>query len=213
MKLYETYKNKITFPILASFKLDGIFGKIEEGKMISKNGNEFTLFKHLASKYPDGTEGELYCHHIHFEDILSGVKRKKPNKYTPMIGFYPHKNIDKITINSQSMVHYYLGLAVGNGYEGLVLETEFGLLKYKPFYDEEFEITGFVEGKGKLKNKMGKFICGDFEAPPVGSHAYLEQLWKDRESLIGKQLTVQYQNKTKRGVPRFPKAIAVRDYE
>jgi hypothetical protein len=34
-----------------------------------------------------------------------------------------------------------------------------------------------------------------------------------RKEIVGKMLTVRYQNMTVAGVPRFPVGIAIRDYE
>jgi len=60
---------------------------------------------------------------------------------------------------------------------------------------------------------LGKFVCGNFSVPMNGTHEYLAGLWKDRESLVGKMVTVQYQNKTRNGIPRFPRGVSIRDYE
>ena len=63
---------------------------------------------------------------------------------------------------------------------------------------------------GKLKFQMpnGK----GFDAAVNGDWEYLEQLWR-RSDLIGKTATVKYFELTEDGVPRFPKVIAIRDYE
>jgi DNA ligase-1 len=86
------------------------------------------------------------------------------------------------------------------------------LFKNKEFEDGEFEIIGVEEGKGKLKGKVGKLCFNGFKSAVNGDHAYLERLYKDR-TLIGKTATVKYFELTTDGVPRFPKVIAIRDYE
>jgi len=90
------------------------------------------------------------------------------------------------------------------------------LLKLKDFVDEEYEIVDFYEGKGR---NAGTIIfvckCGDevFHVNPMGTIEYRKKLWEERESLRGKLLTVEFQEKTERGVPRFPIGKSIRDYE
>jgi DNA ligase-1 len=86
------------------------------------------------------------------------------------------------------------------------------LFKNKEFMDGEFEIIGVLEGKGKLKGKVGKLVFDGFDSAVNGDHEYLEKLYNDR-TLIGKKATVKYFELTSYGKPRFPKVIAIRDYE
>jgi len=46
-----------------------------------------------------------------------------------------------------------------------------------------------------------------------GDWEYIEKLWHSREGLIGKTATVKYFELTPDGIPRFPKVIAIRDFE
>jgi DNA ligase-1 len=138
---------------------------------------------------------------------------------------------------SQSEVEKKLSEYIESGYEGQILRLDLpyenkrskSLLKHKNFIDKEFEIIGYEEGKGNLKGKIGKLKFRTkeevyFDAAVNGTHEYLEELWKLKDTLIGKQATVKYFELTatgvdedgyviKGGVPRFPKVIAIRDYE
>lgn len=113
------------------------------------------------------------------------------------------------------------------GYEGLILRNLTGmyklkgrsadLQKYKEFQDEEYEIIGGQESTGPeagcviftvITNKNQEFAVR-----PRGSFE-LRKLWmKDIQSIIGKKLTVRYQELTDDGIPRFPVGISIRDYE
>ena len=124
-------------------------------------------------------------------------------------------------------VKRYHDKCVSEGYEGAIIrnmkgEYEFGsrsndLIKLKVFNDEEFEITDIVEATGRdsgtavfvLKTSDGV----EFRAKPQGSHDLREKYFNDASKLIGKMCTVQYQGLSDDGVPRFPSAIAIRDYE
>lgn len=211
MKRYQDYKDKIQFPIIASIKLDGIFAVTRKGKYYSKNGKEFTAMG--THNMDDGVEGELFYHDYSFEEICSAVKRKEANNLTKKIKFIPHRSIFKKEIYNKNDLDSFLESVVNDGDEGLILHTDIGIFKYKPFFDEEYEILDVIEGKGKLKGRLGKLQCKGFTAPYTGNYDFLEKLWINRNSLIGKYVTVRYQNKTNKGIPRFPKGIKIRDYE
>lgn len=109
------------------------------------------------------------------------------------------------------------------GYEGAVARNADGkyvnkrsydLLKIKEFQDEEFEVIGVKEGRGKLAGHA-IFVCkiGDnsFKAKMMGELSNLKQYWEDPSLAIGRKLTVKYFGFTKDGVPRFPVALRFRD--
>jgi len=110
------------------------------------------------------------------------------------------------------------------GYEGQIIRTNSiyqnkrskYLLKYKETVTEEFVIEGVEEGRGNMSGKVGKLYFSrnghQFDAAVNGDWEYLAKLLK-RNDLIGKPATVRYVNLTPRGVPRFGKVIAIRDYE
>lgn len=119
------------------------------------------------------------------------------------------------------------GEYVQDGYEGTMVRAASGpykdattrsgdLLKLKGFTDEEFEIVGVREGKGKFSG-MAVFICdssnGKFEVTPKGTEEKRARMFEDRDQIVGKDLTVRFQERSDDGIPRFPVGIAIRDYE
>jgi ATP-dependent DNA ligase len=118
--------------------------------------------------------------------------------------------------------------ALDDGYEGVMLRTHSGLyeegkrskelIKLKPSQTEEFTIIGVIEGKGKLEGCVGAFaVRGDegisFTVKLADTEDNLRELFKVKETLISKQLTVKFNGKSEYGVPRFPVGLAIRDYE
>ena len=115
---------------------------------------------------------------------------------------------------------------VAEGYEGIMLRTPHGayknsrstdLLKYKEFFDAEYEIVGYKEGEG-LEEGAVIWICQTpnghrFSCRPRGSREDRVQLFLQGDDYVGKQLTVRYQELTPDEIPRFPVGIAIRDYE
>ncbi len=120
-----------------------------------------------------------------------------------------------------------LEYAEDEGYEGIMLrnlrlpymagKAGSSLYKLKNFQDEEFKIVGYEEATRKDEGTP-VWICetpeGEtFKARPMGTLETRKKMWKNRKDYLGKDLTVKFQEKSKKGVPRFPVGITVRDYE
>ena len=115
---------------------------------------------------------------------------------------------------------------VADGYEGIMLRNPAGiyknvrsvdLLKYKEFFDGEYEVVGFKEGEGGEKGCV-LWTCktekgATFHCRPRGTREDRTELFQKGASYIGKKLTVRFQELTDDGIPRFPVGIAFRDYE
>lgn len=98
------------------------------------------------------------------------------------------------------------------GYEGSIIRLDSAhyengrtsqLLKNKDFIDQEFEIIGYIEGKGGRAGTIGKFCMkhdkdsrSNFDCNVKGDFKYLRKVWENRDSYIGKTATVKYFNRT-----------------
>jgi len=94
-----------------------------------------------------------------------------------------------------------------------------GLLKVKVMQDCDLRITGFREGVGKLKATLGSLIV-DYKGNALGVGAGLddymrEYIWNNKETLLGRIITVQYFEEThnEKGTAslRFPVFAGLRD--
>ncbi len=116
---------------------------------------------------------------------------------------------------------------VKEGYEGVIVRNAGGLYrigyrssdiqKYKEFEDKEFPIMDGHEGTGQ-EDGCVIFECmaenGEiFSVRPKGSRDKRQRWWKDLYNIVGKQLTVRFQERSDGGIPIFPVGIAIRDYE
>jgi DNA ligase-1 len=140
--------------------------------------------------------------------------------YHPQIKLvYTYAAEDQVTLDN------WYSRFMEQGYEGQMIRLDApyenkrskSLLKRKEFADAEFTILGVIEGNGNLTGKVGKLqfeINGKpFESAVNGDWEYIEKLWHSREGLVGKTATVKYFELTEDGIPRFPKVIAIRDFE
>jgi len=131
--------------------------------------------------------------------------------------------------DSHEQVIEYHNKFVENGYEGAIVRhgqclyknggRSNQLLKVKAFFDAEYTIVDIIPAERQPTHAI--FVCAvpssdvTFSATPEGSFELKEQYLRDRDKLIGKMLTVRYFELTtsETPVPRFPIAVAVRDYE
>lgn len=180
----------------------------------------------------DIIEPERQCWPHRYELLKMAYK-----KYTDLYGkdnitfeLVPHDivmNHDEILLNHEKYVK--------QGYEGLVIRHCLGLkpskkdidrskykpkrsnnlLKYKDFKDEEVEIIGgekCIGSDGAIKFQV-KYNDKEFFVVPRGSIEEKKNWYSNINNLIGKKLTIRYQELSEYGIPRFSVGIAIRDYE
>lgn len=114
---------------------------------------------------------------------------------------------------------------VAQGYEGIMLRNMEGLyqenyrsndlMKYKEFFENEYKIVDFKEAVGR---DAGTVIweCETpegrrFSVRPRGTQEARREWFSKGASMVGKQLTVIFQELSEMGVPRFPVGKAIRD--
>ena len=129
--------------------------------------------------------------------------------------------------NEEELMTYHRQFST-EGYEGTIIRNINGLyrydyrstdlLKHKDFIDHEFIIIGSTQGHGSDEGTI-IFTCmtadgAEFSVKPIGSREYRRELYNIRNTLVGKMLTVKFQNYSDvDGIPIFPVGLSVRDYE
>jgi len=112
------------------------------------------------------------------------------------------------------------------GFEGSILRTNdmykcgrsWNLRKFKDFQDAEATLLAWVEGKGKRKGTVGKFMAVDadgneFGMPVMDKFDYLQKNFRKMRNWVGKTATFTYFERTKAGSYRHPLFKTIRDYE
>ena len=112
------------------------------------------------------------------------------------------------------------------GYEGSILRTNdvykcgrsWNLRKFKDFHDDEAVILDWVEGKGKRKGTIGKFMAQDSEGnifgmPVMDKFQYLQDNFEEMKTWVGKLATFTYFERTNAGSYRHPLFKCIRNYE
>lgn len=130
-------------------------------------------------------------------------------------------------VEDESQVPDFYNDFKSEGFEGAMLRNAASLyvnkrssdlIKVKSMQDEEFEIVGIEEGRGKLSGHVGAFVCKmdegmEFKAKMSGSTEKLKEYFEDHKLWRGKLLTVQFQDLTSYGIPRFPVGLRIREAE
>ena len=173
------------------------------------------------------TSAQFIQYHVYDVPYVDGTFDGRLEAIKELYPYFPEciKVVNTIVINNKQELKAQYNTYMSQGYEGQILRTNSlyenkrskSLLKHKSFVDAEFEIKGVIEGNGNLTGKVGKLqfeINGKpFDSAVNGDWEYIEKLWHSREGLIGKTATVKYFELTEDGIPRFPKVIAIRDFE
>jgi DNA ligase-1 len=125
-------------------------------------------------------------------------------------------------VENQEQVEAKLGEYLEKGYEGQMLremsssyehKRSKSLIKHKVFEDDEFEIVDIIEGKG---NWQGYAKSIEIRLPDEstqqsnmrGTFDFAREILENKDSYIGTDVTVRYQNKTSDGKLRFPVVVA-----
>jgi ATP-dependent DNA ligase len=134
--------------------------------------------------------------------------------------------VKTVKANDESQVSHLHNLFTQDGFEGTMIrdpwanyeigKRSYSLLKLKDFVDAEYRIVNVVDGDGsdvglaifELETDSGQ----RFNCRPEGSQENRADLFKNRRQLVGKYLTVRYQELSKDGVPIFPVGVSIRDW-
>ena len=169
---------------------------------------------------------EFHCYDIidetkTFEERNKFIIQNVPRNHTI-------KHVPTYTVESEVTAKLMHNQNLKDGYEGSILRTNdvyackrsHNLRKFKDFSDTEATIVGFVEGKGKRKGTLGKFLMRDadgieFGCPPGKGYNYkdLSNLLHRAKHYVGATATFTYFERTKAGSYRHPLFKCIRDYE
>ncbi|WP_348518415.1 DNA ligase [Campylobacter sp. CCS1377] len=147
--------------------------------------------------------------------ILEDYLEKNSNSHIKIITQIPIKN-------KEHLEEYYNKVLLQGG-EGLVIRLNdapyekfrtANALKMKPYEDAECQIIAYTKGKGKYENAVGAIVC---EANlkqgktvfKIGSG--LKDDFRFNPPPIGTIITYKFSSYTKKGLPRFPVFLRIRE--
>ena len=166
---------------------------------------------------------------FHCYDIIDETKTfEERNRFITQVVPSNHcvKHVKTQAVDSETLAKVVHQQNLNNGYEGSILRTNdvyackrsHNLRKFKDFSDAEALIVGWVEGIGKRKGTIGKFMAQDedgnlFGMPVMDKFKYLQDNFKKMQGYVGKTATFTYFERTKANSYRHPLFKCIRDYE
>ena len=169
---------------------------------------------------------QFYCYDIIDETLAFDKRNEFITKYVESSKCIKH--VPTISISTEVQAKDYHQANLNEGFEGSILrlndvyqcKRSHSLRKFKDFHDTEATIVGYVEGKGKRKGTLGKFLMVDangveFGCPPGKGYNYkdLANILKNIKDYVGQVATFTYFEKTKAGSYRHPLFKCIRNYE
>jgi len=203
----EIYSNTISFQNIVGFTHKKELTK-DDVNIISKiNYHVFDIFDNKNKDISFENRFQVILKYLNDNDTISII---------PVL-CYKIKNKEELKCQFKQFIE--------NNYEGLMIRmldkhydikkrSKF-LLKYKEFQDDEFIIIGGKEADGNDKGTV-IFECETqtnlkFHVRPMGTREERKKYFDNLDDYIGLKLTVQFQEYTDAGIPRFPVGKAIRD--
>ena len=180
-----------------------------------KDGDDEEMKKIILNVYdcilldePNATFEERY-------EALSNVVKEIDSPYVTLV--------ENVVLQNEEEMREQHNKMLEDGYEGIMVRNVAGkyginkrsadLIKFKMMQREEYEITDFFDGEGLEKGCI-IYTCknenGDtFNVRPRGTHEERKVLFEEG-NCIGEFLSVQFQELSRDGIPRFPVGLGVR---
>jgi DNA ligase-1 len=136
--------------------------------------------------------------------------------------------VETLEVYSKGNLNSLYGQYLEQGYEGQMVRKSLSsyenkrstsLLKRKEFVDAEYKVVDIDVGNGNRSGTAKHLVCycdktkRTFNSNIKGSFDYLKEIYDNRKEYIGQLATIKYFQLTPDGIPRFPYAIAFRNYE
>lgn len=207
-------------------------GEIWDGELY-KHGMELEDILSLSQSTKNRKDTSILQYHVYDFPRIASFVEKDP--FTFRLKSFEERmesldsdniiGVPTIKLNSFKEIDEYHTSLIDDGYEGAIIRNPIApyenkrsknLLKFKKFKDAEFPIVGIEEGRGKLENHVGAFVCQmpdgrTFSAKLSGEISELSKYLDDPNLSIGKMLNIKFFAYTKKGIPRFPVGIRIRE--
>lgn len=205
---------------IITIKIDGIQARrVNKVHDIFVSKNNIVLKNIPCPNFPDGEIFEIFngdCGDTW--SVLSGpegerkrITQKQVYKLFPVID-ERLVLLTKVTNPTAKMIQTWFTKVRFDGHEGLVLRPLNGgtFIKVKANYTVDTKVISFVEGKGRLKGKLGKFVTENGGVGVGMTDKQREHFWRVKKLLIGTTIEVKCMEMTKNNKFRQPRFVKLR---
>jgi len=126
------------------------------------------------------------------------------------------QSVEHHQFSSQEQVDAFLSTVVNGGGEGLMLNHTNALylpkrtdaiLKLKPKWDDEAQVVGFSQGKGKYEGLMGSLVVRMKDGREFKIGSGFSDSDRKQPPVKGSWITFEYSGLTSTGLPRFARYL------
>jgi len=207
-----------------SEKFDGVQGVWDGKALRTRTGNFINAPKWWADTLPDTPlKGELWIGYQSqdFDKVRSAIQSKRTSPYWSEIKFLvfhavkqelgPYSEVvnqSKIK-EKDNLMNLYRDV-IFNGGEGLVITAPNGeQYKMKPKKDDDGELVGFTDGKGRNTGMIGAFVLKlrNGRELKIGG---IDDCLRSIPPKIGSIIKFTYEGLTSTGLPRFARFAGIR---
>lgn len=199
-------------------KVDGVrVMRNAANEAVSRAGKPLYNVSHLEFK-----DAEIYS--VNWNTSVSLCRTQSPMTVTQdMIYELTDGNIDPRLLMGTVLhpdklkLHSLMDMRLALGDEGLIIRQlhKSGLfyvwLKVVPKKQADVRITGFKEGAGRLKGTLGSIQTNHGSVGSGFDDVLRDAIWRNRETLKGRIIQVEYREVTEAGKLRFPAFARMRD--
>jgi len=187
-----------------TLKIDGVRAFVKDGIAVSRAGK----LLHGLSALEDG-DYEIYCGD--WEKTITAVRTVDADDIFPeeayeLGEFYDERLFVADTLDpGAEYIKEEMEVAIGNGYEGLVLRQGDRWLKVKPKETYDVEVLGYYDGKGRNLGRLGGYYT---EKGKVGTG--LTDNHRENPVEVGTIIEVDCMTLTANGKFRHPRYVRTR---
>ena len=221
-----------------SEKYDGARALWDGTQLLSRGGKAYAAPAWFIAGLPTvHLDGELWLTRGEFEKTMSAIRRKTPHdgwrdirylvfdlpahegtfrrRYAAMLSLRAANDnaywqvVEQLPIKSARALEKKYAEVLAVGGEGIMRSDD--LLKYKPFDDAEAIVIGHHPGKGKYAGMVGSLRVRTATGVEFNVGSGLTDAMRKNPPPLGVMITYQYQGLTKKGKPRFPVFLRVRN--
>lgn len=202
----------------------------EKGKEVDSSARFSTFQKicGISRLKPNPIEGQI-C--LYVFDLIDNGEKTQTERFQILKKLFSNKKCPSIRMVKTHLVHsvkdvvYWHGKFAEEGYEGIIIRDQnlryrqkhrsLKMGKFKYFEDAEYTVIDTFINSGVEKENF-VWVCQtadgkEFKVKPKGTREQRLEWYKNRMNYIGRRLTVEFQEYTDDGVPRFPRGKAFRD--
>lgn len=196
-----------------TIKVDGIQAKASGKKLVSKNGKPLYHIPEDERNFEIaeifvGTCGATWSIISASKSQRRDIKKEEIFPLFPKID--PRLYITTEQDPTSTVIKRWMRWAVRQGHEGLVLRQGDNYIKVKTVYTQDVIVKDCVEGKGKFKGMLGKFITESGDCGVGFTNTQRKEFWKKRKQLLNTYIEVKSMETTKNGKLRNPRFVRLR---